>query len=341
MKPYQLSFIGLCLFFSTALMAQTDTTKTEEFNFDEFGDADASSTKAFCTQKVSYLSPTKLISVGYEAQLPFHWSKVGDKVVSSTHVNSFRGLRLAFNTPVVSRSNFILNLGLNYWNTSVNLANPERSPLFGRLEDGLRMTSLNATAFKPLNSKHFLIFQGQADLNGNYRSLDQISGKAMTYSGAAIFGWKKNDNFMWGVGITRTYRAGQVLHIPAILYNRTFNQKWGVEALLPARLNVRRNFGPTSYLMAGFEIEGNAYYLTPKNANEPDWFLRRGEMKPRITYERQLGGFIWLSAQVGWRYNWRFDVFNTQNPVANQRPVFENGLGNPLYFNIGINLVSP
>lgn len=64
-------------------------------------------------------------------------------------------------------------------------------------------------------------------------------------------------------------------------------------------------------------------------------------MKPRITYERQLAGFIWLSAQVGWRYNWRFDVFSTQNPVDNQRPVFENNLGNPLYFNVGINLVSP
>lgn len=146
---------------------------------------------------------------------------------------------------------------------------------------------------------------------------------------------------MWAVGVTRTYRAGQVLHIPAILYNQTFNSKWGIEALLPARLNVRRNFGTTSMLMFGYEIEGNAYHLTPMRTGETDLFVRRGELKPRITYERQLSGFIWLSAQAGWRYNWRFDAYNTQNPVKNEKATFANTLGNPLYFNVSINLVSP
>ncbi|MCY7358143.1 MAG: DUF6268 family outer membrane beta-barrel protein [Rudanella sp.] len=338
--------MGLLALVSLLTHAQTDTTKsaTADDNFEEFGDADDNKSRTYCTQKVSYLSPTKLISIGYEGQLPFHISSIGThglpQVISTaeTHVNTFGGLRLAVNTPVISRSSFILNLGLTYWNTRASLGNPERSTNFSSINP-LNSTGINATVFKPFDNKHFLIVQASADFNGNYSSLDAINNKALTYSGTAIYGWKKNDNFMWGLGLTRTYRAGQVLHIPVVLYNRTFNQKWGVEAIVPAKVNVRRNFSPSSYLMFGYEIEGNTYFL--KNSTGSDLYLRRGELKPRITFEQKLTGFIWLSVQGGLRYNWRFDAFNTQNPVKDQKPLFENTLGNPLYFNVSINLVSP
>ncbi len=326
--------------------AQTDTTKikSDEIDFDSFGDADDKKVKNFCTQKVNYLSPTKLISIGYETQLSFHLTStsVNDvtKIINTTdtHVNSFGGLRVGLNTPIISKSNFILNLGLTFWNTQVSVQNPESSVFFQRI-NSMNSTGLNLTAFKPLNDKQFLIFQVNADLSGNYGNLDGQLSKAMTYSGTAIYGWKKNDNFMWGLGVTRTYRAGQLLHIPVILYNRTFNPTWGIETTFPAKLNVRRNFSPTSYLMFGYEIEGNAFYLG--QINNSDVFLRRGELKPRITFETKLTGFVWLSAQAGLRYNWRFDAYNTQNPTANENRVFSNTLGNPLYFNVSLNFVSP
>lgn len=325
---------------------QTDTTraKSEEFDFDSFGDADDKKVRTFCTQKVNYLSPTKLISIGYEGQLGFHLiSTIVNASFSSintteTHVNSFGGLRVGLNTPIISKSNFILNLGLTFWNTQVSVQNPERSAFFQRI-NSMNSTGINLTAFKPLNDKQFLIFQANTDLSGNYGNLDGQTSKALTYSGTAIYGWKKNDNFMWGIGITRTYRAGQLLHIPVILYNRTFNPKWGIETTFPAKLNVRRNFSPTSYLLLGYEIEGNTFYLGQINAS--DVYLRRGEMKPRVTFETKLTGFVWLSAQAGLRYNWRFDAYNTQNPVTNESRVFSNTLGNPLYFNVSLNFVSP
>ncbi|WP_266363765.1 DUF6268 family outer membrane beta-barrel protein [Tellurirhabdus rosea] len=331
------------------LLAQTDSTQTsstEELNFDEFGDADDKKVRTFCTQKVLYLSPTKLISVGYEGQGSFDLAAYGahDNTTAlreqEAPVRGYRGLRLGFNSPVISRSSFILNLGLTYWNTGLRDLQTERSRFFNALDHGLRSTGINATVFKPLDNRHFLIFQASADVNGNYRRLDELNiGKSTTYSGTAIYGWKPDDNFMWGLGLTRTYRAGQLLHIPVLFYNRTFNQKWGVEAIFPARVNLRRSFGTQSLLMLGYEIEGNAYYLG--RVNDSDLFVRRGELKPRITFERQLSGFVWLSAQLGYRYNWRFDAFATQNPARNEKPIFENRLGNPLYFNVSLNLVSP
>ena len=326
---------------------QTDTTRTksEDIDFDSFGDADDKKVKTYCTQKVNYLSPTKLISVGYEMQLPFHLTSTSVNTsipvskTTDTHVNSFGGLRVGLNTPIISKSNFILNLGLTFWNTQVSVQNPEKSAFFQRI-NSMNSIGLNLTAFKPLNDKQFLIFQANVDANGNYGNLDGQLSKAITYSGTAIYGWKKDDNFMWGLGVTRTYRAGQLLHIPVILYNRTFSKKWGIETTFPAKLNVRRNFSPTSYLMLGYEIEGNTFYLGQINAS--DVYLRRGEMKPRFTFEIKLTGFVWLSAQAGLRYNWRFDAYNTKNPVnLDGASSITNTLGNPLYFNVSLNFVSP
>lgn len=341
MKKYCLLWAMILL--NGLAFAQTDTTKTntEEINFDDFGDADNKEVRTFCTQKVNYLSPTKLISVGYEAQLPFFLTSenVSKKTTGISKINSFGGLRLGFNAPAISRSNFILNLGVTFWNTSVRIRVPENATPFSGIKAwALNSTGINATVFKPFNNKNFMIIQANADLNGNYRNLSDLNAKGMTYSGTAIYGWKKNDNLMWGVGVTRTYRAGQLLHIPVILLNRTFNQKWGIETILPAKFNVRRNFSPSSYLLLGYEIEGNTFFVA--NTGQ-DVYLRRGEMKPRITFERKLAGFVWLSAQAGWRYNWRFDGFSTQNPVKNEKPLIVNSLGNPLYFNVSINLVSP
>ena len=337
----------LCL--TSSLRAQ-DTTATE--NFDEYGDVDSKPVKTYCTQKVLYLSPTKLISIGYEAQLPYTLTTpaffrdimpvIGPPAPPSPtgFATATRGLRLAVNTPVVSRSNFILNLGLTYWNSGYRIDDVagRESGLVRNLEqNGLRSTGLNATVFKPFDNKRFIIAQLNADLNGDYRRTDDISGRNMTYSATAIYGWKKNDNLMWGLGVSRTYRAGALLYVPVLFYNRTFNQQWGVEVLLPARASLRRNFGTKALLLVGYELEGNAYYLS-----QNDLYLRRGELKPRITFERQVKDFVWLSVQAGLRYNWRFDAYRSQNPQGgDEKPVIETRLGNPFYFSVSLNLVSP
>ena len=330
------------LAFGQEISSDTTLADLEDFNFDELGNADDFEVKTYCTQKVLWISPTQLISVGYEAQMPFSFSSNGGP---ENEVNKFRGLRLAFNAPVISRTNFILNLGLTYWDTNVGFENAADPGLQRSLEKGLRTTGLNATVFKPLNDKHFIILQGNYDVSGNYTGFDDLDiGKSSTFSGIGIFGWKRDENTMFGVGVTRTYRAGQLLHIPAIYYNQTFNDKWGIESVVPARIQVRRNFGTTGLLMLGYEIEGNAFYLNDFPVvinNNQDVFIRRGELKPRITYQRQVKNFIWLAAQAGLRYNWRFDGFANQNPTGDNVPIFTNTLGNPLYFNVSLNLVSP
>ena len=344
--------LAACLLGAAPAVAQVaDTARTAppaDLNFDEFGDASAGGGN-YNTQKVLYLTPTKLISVGYEAQLPYDLTSTGPGLrtaTAETRINSARGIRLAFNAPLISRNDYIFNVGLTYWNTGLNLANPERSPYFQLLQDGLRTTGINTTIFNPFDSKRFFLLQLNLDANGTYRNPGDLRSEHFTFSGTGIYGWKPNDNLQWGLGLSRTYRAGQLLYIPVLLYNRTFSPKWGCEVVFPARAELRRNFGTTALLKFGYELEGNTYYLGQMAGQGV--YLRRGELKPRFTYERRLTGFVWVSAQAGLRYNYRNDAFTNQNPtgkkeslLGSEPSLYKNTLTNPLFFNLSLNLVSP
>jgi len=130
--------------------------------------------------------------------------------------------------------------------------------------------------------------------------------------------------------------------VPLLMYNRSFNKNWGLESLLPIRMNVRYSIKPNSLLLAGYELEGAQYAIddSPAYADIKNTYLQRGEIKARLSYERSLYKFIWLSAQAGMRVNGRFNFSPNYNYKEKDYST-TSVLGNPFYFNIGINWVSP
>lgn len=316
------------MLFGNVLFAQTDSLPSFQFE-----DVDSTPVKRFASQKVLNLSPNRFVSVGYEYQGGFSYN--GGTLAD---VTAARGLRIGLYTPVVSTNKLILNLAATYWRTSFPLVQKTmNNDVFLNTLNAKGTTSfgLNLTGFKPLNEKNFLIGFVATDVN-YVGQLANVNSKAITVSATGIYGWKKGENLMWGLGVSRTYRMGRVLHLPVLLYNKTFNSKWGIEALLPARAHVRRNFNAKNILLAGYELEGNQHAIYGTNNN---WYLQRGEIKTRLIYERSLYKFWWLSVQVGLRANGRFTVVNTYDgKEANE--VITPVLGNALYGNISLNLVS-
>lgn len=345
----------LLFFMSFSLVAQNDSIPEEEIDFSAFaGEAEmASGTKSYCTSKIIGISPSKLISVGYDIQGPYSLTTdVNNTAPWNDDISISHGLRLGATFPVVSNIRGIFSIGFSYWEQNYSFKNTlSGSPLAYSLDNSaLRTTGVNFTYFKPLSGVHFLLFNSSHDLNGDYRLNEWQNPKYIKHSVLGVFGWKKHDRRQFGIGVARTYRVGEVNYIPIILYNYTSpNGKWGIESILPARFHYRRTINARNLLFAGFELEGNSYRLRnrdnvfagfPNDALE----LRRSELRLRLVYERSLYGFIWLSAQVGYRYNYRFEVDNGEffrGFFGDQQYVFENKLTNPIYFNIGLNLVSP
>ena len=332
--------------------------ETEEDDFSQYDDLDFAdeAAKRYATSKVIGLSPQKLILMGYDAQGPY---KIQSGAVNNTPAETMNttlthGFQLAANIPVYSRNSLIVQLGFNYQGTTFASTKSTYENDFNQvLANATHHTlGLNTTIFKPFNEKNFLIFQGSMDLNGDYELTKLQNPKYLKYSAAAIYGWKSSDRLMWGIGFAQTYRAGELNYIPIVLYNWTHpSLKWGAEVLAPARAHLRYTINPRNMLFFGYELQGQSYRLN--NGNNVNWNfdnleLRRGEIRVRAIYERQVVGFIWLGVQAGYQIGYSFNVDHLadgkdffRGSFGDDPYAFENKIGNPLYFNFTISLVSP
>lgn len=348
-----------CFFAPASSFAQTDPPIEEEEDdsaVDYSNLIQTTKNKAFCSSRVFGQVPIKLFSVGYDFQTshsltPASIDPEGES--QGNTIDNVHGARLAINYPVYSKNSFLLNLGVNYAETNYSFSNPttdSSSPLSQALDNhGLRTMGFTATAFKPLNSKHYILAQFGANLNGDYSVSNVQSLEYTRFTGALIYGQKATDRKIWGFGVSRTYLGGALNYVPVyyMLYTAR-NKKWGLEMLLPARFNYRRTLNEKNLLLVGWEVEGNTYrlnnddnrYRLPYN----DLELRRAELRLRVTWEHALSSQIWLSAQAGYRYNWAFDLDRGDffRPFGDDTPFLaETNLTNPAYFNISINWVSP
>ncbi|MFN4083035.1 MAG: DUF6268 family outer membrane beta-barrel protein [Bacteroidia bacterium] len=347
--------LHLALFFvlnTNLSIAQIDSTDEEEIDFSLYANAElAGGVKRYCTSKVYDISPNKLISIGFDYQGKHTLQNYGLDTSMNT-IAGMGGLRLGFNVPVISKTNVLWSVGGSYWRMNYNFKQPFDSNYFSSAlyERGLTTLGLNTTIFKPFNEKYFLLAFISADANGDFKLGDEKLADylfAPKITLAALYGKKRKDRSMLAFGLTRTYRAGNQTVFPLILYNHTFeNRKWGIECLFPSRFNLRRNFNPRNLLFVGYEMEGNSYSIINRTGDSRlnNFELRRSEIRPRVTFEKSLYGFVWLSVQTGYRINFRYDIDNGDifRWLGDPTPYKQtNQLTNPLYFNISLNLVSP
>jgi hypothetical protein len=364
MHPSRLLLLVLLL--PALAKAQVDTIPAaEEEDYSQYDDLGFADDKArrFCSQKILDQSPARFISVMWDAQggYDMRFSPLGSYSEDATTTIAEEGtatytggLRMQANIPVVSRNSIIWQVGATYWDTRYAI-NPtfttaENAGLMRQLADrGLRTTGLNTTLFKPLNETQFLIVQASADLSGDYFLDDPQGMQYLRGSVAALWGKRPNDRKQWGVGLSRTYRVGAMNYIPVLLYNYTAaNRKWGTEILFPARAHYRRTFSARSLLLTGYELEGQSYRIQGLSTADKSFEVRRGELRLRAEYQRQIKGFLWMSVQAGYRHDWSFDADELPEGREFFRGFFGdqpfamlNELGGAPYAQVGIHLVSP
>jgi len=345
------------------LNAQEDTSNYEEdYSIYDNLDYVDEGTKSFASAKISGISPARLISVGYDFQGSYDISAggIGAFGPQTARVNSTQGLRIGANIPVISKNSLIVQLGGQIWDVNYDFNDPNSltHPMLSALSNNnLTTLGLNSTIFKPLNETNFILVQLASDMNGDFDLSNFQAFKYNTYSAAAIWGKRPSDYKQWGVGLSRTYRAGELNYIPIFLFNWTSpTSKWGTELLLPARGHIRYTLNRQNMLFFGFELEGNSYKFDEggismaNNLFTPvdDLQIRRSELRVRFQWQRKLIGFVWIALEAGYRNNYSFNVDEVPGGQDFYRGFFgdqplaiENSLTNPLYFNVSFNLVSP
>ena len=357
-----------------------DDEEEEDFSiYEDYELEDDTPVKRFASPKIKGMSPRKFISLGFDIQTPYDYefSNVrfpqdnngfdvdeDDPVVNETGKIDFTGgIRFGSNIPIISKTSFVWQSGINYLDTRYNISPENNSPetvilsdgsqarSLSRIldEDGLRNFNWSNTFFFPMNETEFIVFRGQMDLSGNY-SLDEFQPlNTIRYSAAVVYGRRINDYYRWGIGVARTYRVGALNYVPVIMYDWTSkNKKWGTEILFPARAYVRYNINNNTMLLGGFDLQGQSYRIDDYSINGNSFEIRRGEARPKVQLQNKVTNFVWASIEAGYRINWSYDADQLDGDndffrgfFGDQQFAMINDINNPLYFNISLNFVSP
>ena len=254
--------------------------------------------------------------------------------------------------PLINHPHLKLLLGLNYDREEFKFKDPNASNFYRNLEDkGLKVIGMQLAAIRPVDNVHWYIARVKGELNGDYTSGELNVPDYLKMSAEFIYGWKRSPNFAWGIGGQLGYTFGRQSIYPVILYNRTWNPRWGVEALFPARVSFRYNASPSTLLFAGYTVDGYNYNIKlrqPLDNSLETLILRQTELKPRVRVEREIYDFIWFGLEAGYRYN---ASFNALDENANQgwsllrrspRPrIIDNTLGGAPYAALEVFLVPP
>ncbi len=357
------------LLFPLLGITQVDSTyQEEEEDYSMYDDVeDVGTIITYCSPKIFDLSPNRFVSLGYDFTPggDFTTSDEGefapDATINQTQTStlSYHGLRLNANIPVISLSKFVWQLGGGINQSRMTIDDEKLGTNLGhnRLSDAisknLTSVNLNTTLFKPLNENSFVILQMMTEMNGNYdfKTENTTPDLANTkFSATLLYGKRPHDRLQWGIGMSRTFRAGEMNYIPVVMYNYTSkNRKWGTEILFPAKAHYRRKFNPRNILLAGYELEGASYRLYDTELNTKGLELRRSEIRARLDYQRQLVGFLWVGIQAGVivNYNLNVDELDSRDDrdfyrgfFGDQTYVFSNNMSPMPYINLTLNLVS-
>ncbi len=263
---------------------------------------------------------------------------------ANIQVKNLEVVGIKLKIPIILKPRTKLIFGFGYRYEEYNLREEQPQPaVFANLKDK-KLNSLDFNLFlsRAIAPNRFLIMRGGVQFNGDYGQNKFPIARYTKYIFSGIYGWKKNKYTFNGVGLYFNYNLGSPSLYPAFVWNKTFNEKWGIESILPAKINLRYNFSEQSILVASTEIEGSSYHIV---LNDPPLSafqaleLRRADILNAITFEQEIYDFLWFSMSVGYRHNVNFDV--SEDNKIGSATIIDNQVGGGPFAQISLFVVPP
>ena len=314
----------------------------------------------FANPSVLGMGPSKGLIVRYERMPRFGVSSSAQvQGLNDFSTDATKNARLSIKgyIPAWNHPHLKVIVGLSYEREEFQFAKlPTNYELYDNIENkGLKSTAAQIAIIRPVDDVHWYLARVKGELSGDYTSSQLTKSDYTRFSAEAMYGWKRTRDFSWGVGFQYGYTFGRLSIYPAVIYNRTFNARWGIEALAPARITARYNVNESSILYAGYTVDGYNYIVhlnrdplerrnsdgsidrskTPLNTLE----LRETEVKLRLRWEREIFSFLWLGAEGGYRYNYAFDAFDRTN--ADREKIIDSKFAGAPYAGLELFITPP
>ncbi len=300
--------------------------------------------RCFCKPGVENGSRSKgmELSYGYFGGGRF---KAEDTLLASplTEFRNLSYMKLDLKAPLINKENLKLLVSYSYFSELYDFKRfgPDFSETFRELNDGaLKSSSLGVIFSRPLSEHHYLAFRFKLSANGNYEGLGRFfEDRFAIYKLYGIYAIKPSEDFEWGLGLAyaKSFRRNNL--IPFLLFNRNFNENWGIESVFPANVFLRYNLQEGDILLFGVEYDSQSYRVAvPTSTNSQfDYAVNHSEFFASIRVEHRFARWVWGNFKAGYRFNFSTD-FEAKAPGTTSFNVEQS---NALFFQFGFFLSPP
>jgi len=301
-------------------------------------DVDNLEVKSFCQPGVRNKSRSKGLEIKYGNRGAGQLTNTKEDSGNLTNkYGKWENLEIKLKAPLLLKENFKVLLGYKYYQESFNFTEigSTHLPVIANLnENTLKSNSFNLTLNKSFNERIYAAVQLQYTVSGNFNGLGKFNNRYASYRAFGVYGVKPSEDFEWGIAlnVSKNFRRFNV--IPFFLLNKNFSPKWGIEALLPAFINLRHNISPGNIMLTGIQFGNKNFRLDIPQEGSPDldFAYNQSHLKAVVKYQRRIIPWVWVGAEVGYQYNLktRFEAKNNVSTGFNLRAT------NAPFFNLSI-----
>jgi len=294
------------------------------------------------------MTPSKGLSFEHRNTPRFHMKSIPQQeglFDAAEEVENYRRIKLKVRAPLWLGKSLKAFAGVRYETEQLIFEHDGLAfqPVLGDVGNtNLKKVGVNLTVLKAFRGRDYLVLRGALNYSGAFGKLSETSSDHRSINVSALWGHRKNNQTEYGFGLNFNHGFNLWNLYPVVLYNHNFNKRWGIEALLPKQLLIRRNMKDNSMLSALVELEGNRYFI-PQVALSTDrtenLVMQVAEIKTGISYQRPIISFLWFGIEAGYRKNLNFD-FALQNARRND-DLFRSDVTAGLYGEVSFFITPP
>lgn len=307
-------------------------------------DNSANTDSAFTAPRVIGLPRSKGIIIKREIVRDYRIRSKSDQPFGNSVGEIRRNRRWDFRVrlPLVLKENIKIAAGFQYFVEEFNFdSNPNIYPFYQNLEDrSLRSIRGEIFIIKPTRTKRYYLFRMSGSLNGDYDESEFSNGDFFRFSLTPLVGWKKNAYTSYAFGVSLSYSFGRRAIFPVFTYSHSFNNKLGIEAVLPANAKLRYGtLNQKNYFYLKAELRGSNYSVRLEETQNELFYLDKSEIRFLLSWEREIHDWLWFGVESGLRSNINFDL--SDSPSINANALVDNSLRGAFIYNISIFIVPP
>jgi len=264
-------------------------------------------------------------SGNYTPEAPVTFSPPFSRLSGSTN------LELKIKVPVLLNHRTRIILGYDYFSEFYNFETigNDFGEIFREIDNSpLKSNGYNLIISHSLDETHYLGFRYKYSLNGNYSGWTNFDSQFAIHNFMGIYGTKKSEDFEWGVGLLFSSSFRKTTALPFLLYNRTFENNWGIESVFPANFFMRYNFNPKTIALFGIEYNSESYRInTDENpVNQLDYAFNHSEIIVSARLERHLAAWFWINTKIGYQNNFSSEFEAKSSTITTFNAAPQNGL---------------